>query len=264
MCKEWKILSIALSIGLIATLAGCTSARLPSGPDAAWDLVIIGDSSMWELGEAYAAQIEKDQGVDVNLEDFALPNLSAGEVLTVLETGKSANARLEKLPEALKNAEVVVMWVNPEDSVDLSKGMGYYSCFDSKNPGSNTCLLEDLEPFTTDLKAIWQHVIDLRDGQETILYATDLYNPLVARWQQNGAFDECTACWDTMAEASRLAAESYGIPFLSRLDVYNGPDRSEDPRLKGYIRDDGEHPTPLGAEATALKLSEMGYKPVIP
>ena len=69
---------ISAVIACALFLGGCTTqSELPQGPDAVWDLVIIGDSSMWELGEAYASQIEKDVGVDVVLHDFALPALSA-------------------------------------------------------------------------------------------------------------------------------------------------------------------------------------------
>ncbi len=263
--KRGKLEPIIL-IGLVLSLllGSCNPAGLPQGADAVWDLVIIGDSSLWELGEAYGAQIEKDQGVQVMLHDFALPSLSAGLVLGVLETGDSVNARLADLPEALKNAEVVVMWVNPEASVDSDQLLPLYRCFSSQAPGDTAFSLEVLAPFTADLQAIWQFAIDLRDGQPTIFFATDLYNPLVAEWQRTGAFDGCTACWETLSTAARKAAEAHGIPFLSRLDVYNGIDRTEDPVVKGFIRDDGEHPTRLGAEATALALSKMGYEPVIP
>jgi len=67
-----------------------------------------------------------------------------------------------------------------------------------------------------------------------------------------------------MSDAARLAAEPYGIPFLSRLDAFNGPDHDEDPREKGYIVSDGEHPSDLAAQYTAELLSQMGYEPVPP
>jgi len=243
------------------SLAGCSgSAQLPSGPDAVWNLVVIGDSSMWELGTAFASQIERDKGVKVTLEDFALPTLSAGEVLEVLETGKSVRARLEDLPAALKEAEVVVMFVNPVNSIDPAKPLNMNGCFYNVEP--EACDMDRLTQYIADLKSIWGKIIELRDGQPVILRATDLYNPLVSGWQEFGVFESCTVCWENLSAASRQAADSYGIPFLSRYDAFDGVDHSEDPREKGYIREDGEHPSQLGAEFTAGLLSDMGYEPV--
>jgi hypothetical protein len=62
--------------------------------------------------------------------------------------------------------------------------------------------------------------------------------------------------------AVRMAAEAQNIPFLSRYDDFNGADHGEDPREKGYIRSDGEHPSALASRYTAELLSEMGYEPV--
>jgi hypothetical protein len=44
-------------------------------------------------------------------------------------------------------------------------------------------------------------------------------------------------------------------------DLYNGPDRTDDPVDKGYICADGEHPSVAGAQATADLLDSLGYEP---
>ena len=67
-----------------------------------------------------------------------------------------------------------------------------------------------------------------------------------------------------MSYAARLAAEAYDIPFLSGLDAFNGQDHKEDPRKKGFIMGDGEHPTLVAGQYTAELLSKMGYEPVPP
>jgi hypothetical protein len=251
-------------LALLLLITACTSspAALPQGPDAVWNLVVIGDSSLWGLADAYAAQIEKDVGVQVKVSDFALPSLSAGAVLDVLETGKSSNAHLEKLPEALKEAQVVVMFVNPNDSVVLDHLLDLNGCFDYTPPSS--CGPETFMQWTADLEAIWAKIFELRKGKATILRAVDLYNPLVSPWNEHGVFEACTTCWENMSEGARLAAETYGIPFLSRLDAFDGADHTEDPREKGYIVEDGEHPSELAAAYTAELLAEMGYEPVSP
>jgi len=253
--------TIILAI-IILLLAGCAPAELPQGPEAVWQLVVIGDSSMWELGEAYAAQIEKDVGVQVDLYDFANQAGSAGEVLEVLQTGKSFNSRLVNLPEILKGAEVVVIFLNPERSIVPENPLDLEGCFLSLAPGS--CDPASYEQYTADMKAIWAEIFELRKGKATILRATDLYSPLVAPWKEEGIFEACTACWVNMSNAARLAAEAYNIPFLSRLDAFGGPKHDEDPREKGYIVNDGEHPSELMGQYTAGLLSQIGYEPVTP
>jgi hypothetical protein len=242
-------------------LAACTQATLPQGPDAVWDLVIIGDSSLWELGAAYASQIEQDVGVGVVLHDFTRGGLSAGEVLSTLRDGEEARrGRVADLAAALEDAEVVVMFVNPVDSIDPQNPNDLEQCFLARAPQS--CGPDTFEKWTADLQAIWLEIFRLRDGQPVILRATDIYNPLVIPWSRRGVLQVCTECWENMSDAARLAAEAYGIPFLSRLDAFNGPNHDEDPRQKGYIVSDGAHPSELAAQFTAALLSEMGYGPV--
>lgn len=261
MNNRWTIIFAFI----LLIMAGCTSSStngLPQGPDAVWNLVVIGDSSLWELGDALAAQIEKDVGVQVEFEDFTVGGLSAGEVLEVLQTGKSQNFKLEKLPASLREAEVVVMFVNPNQSIDPENPLNLDGCFFAKLPES--CDPASFKQWTADLEAIWGEIFELREGQATVLLATDLYNPLVSPWKENGVFEACTECWENISLATRLAAEVYNIPFLSRLDAFNGSNHDEDPREKGYIVSDGEHPSELAAQYTAELLSQMGYEPVSP
>ena len=244
-----------------AILNGCVPrTEMPQGKNAVWHLAVIGDSSLWKLGKAFASQIENDVGVEVELDDYAWPALSAGEVLQALQTGDSTRSGLENLPAALKEAEVVVMFVNPVNSIDPENPLDLDGCFVYQAPGD--CEPETFEKWISDLKAIWAEILVLRDGQPTILRATDLYNPLVIPWKEQGVFEACTRCWENMSNAARLAAEAYSIPFLSRFDAFNGPNHVEDPREKGYIVSDGEHPSDLAAQYTAELLSQMGYEPV--
>jgi hypothetical protein len=261
---------IQLLLAISLALAGCTTevalptpqTELPKGPDAEWTLVVIGDSTLWQLGEAFASQIEKDVGVQVILEDVLVLGLSAGSVLQALQTGESPNPVLRRLPDTLRDAEVVVMFANPLDSIDPEKPLDIEACFDYRAPQS--CGPESFEQYIADLKAIWAIILELRAGQPTILRATDIYNPLVLPWIEHDVFEACTVCWENQSNAARLAAEAYAIPFLSRYDAFNGADHSEDPREKGYIHRDGEHPSALAAQYTAELLSQMGYEPVSP
>jgi hypothetical protein len=229
-------------------------------PETEWDLVVIGDSSLWGLAEAFASQIEADLGVKVVDHDSTVGGLSAGMVLEALQTGESSNRRLAALPDALRDAEVVVMFVNPLDSVDPEKPLDLDGCFHLKPPKS--CSPETWEEYTADLIAIWGKILELRAGQPIILRATDIYNPVVSTWNRYEIYDACTECWENQSNAARLAAKAYDIPFLSRYDAFNGANHEEDPREKGLIDRDGEHPSELASQYTAELLSQMGYDPV--
>lgn len=266
--RSVTIMSVLLVIAL--PLVGCVAPvtsppsrpALPKGPEAEWNLVVIGDSSLSGLGRAFASQIEEDAGVKVLLEDFIRGGLSAGTVLRVLQTGDTSTPGLRRLPDTLRDAEVVVMFVNPLESVDPAKPLGFRGCWTHRAPES--CSPESFEHYTADMKAIWAKILELRAGQPTVLRATDVYNPFVGPWNESGVFEACNACWENMSDAARLAAEAYDIPFLSRYDAFNGANHNEDPREKGYIGSDGEHPSDLASQYIAELLSQMGYEPVSP
>jgi hypothetical protein len=269
-------LSLTITLSMCIVLGACAapaavplsptsspqSLELPRGPGAIWQLVIISDSSLWGVGEALADRIEKDTGAKVEYIDYAIGSLTAGDVLDALQTGKSPRLSLEKLPAVLKDAEMVIMFLNPSDSIDAEHPLIMEQCFDSRLPGN--CDPESMKQWTSDLNGIWEEILKLRAGQPTILRAVDLYNPLVQPWKDNGVFEECTKCWENMSDAVRQAAEPYNIPFVSRLDMMNGINHDEDPRLKGFILEDGEHPSELGAQYMADLLAGMGYDPVVP
>lgn len=257
--------SAAVVILIVPLLAGCgavapaSPAPLPTGPGAEWLVVVIGDNSMWGHGEAIASQVEKDLGVQVSVAEFALPSMRAGLLREVFETGKSSNARLEELPDIVRQAEVVVMFANPLNDSNPSLAKGIESCFLATQP--KDCSQENFTGYLEDLQAIWAKIIELRKGNETILVATDFYNPMVSSWNDAGIFADCTACWVNMSGAARQAAEAFHIPFISRYDAFNGPDLSVNINEMGYIQEDGEHPAPRMGEEFAKMLAEFGYLP---
>jgi hypothetical protein len=266
LARQWVVITVCLLIVLVL-VGGCatpvaptpTRAELPAGPEAEWNLVVIGDSTLWGLAEAFAAQIERDVGVQVAYNDCTVGGLSAGAVLKALETGESSNRKLASLPEWLAEAEVVVMFANPEDSIDPEVPLDLEDCFYYRAPG--LCSPESFGKYTADVSAVWARILELRGDQPVILRAMDIYSPVVMPWNRYGVFEACTECWENKSDALRLAAEAHGIPFLSVYDAYNGADHTEDPREKGYIDRDGVHPSDLMAQHTAELLSAMGYEP---
>lgn len=258
--KPWIVL--LLVVFPLCINSGCQSTTQElTMPTDQWTLVVIGDSSVWGLGTAFAAQIEKDVGVEVVLKDFAKGNLSADDVLKEL-SGEGMRFDIRELPMALEDADVVVMWVNPSDSFDPEKPIDIRGCLLNSPYLPITCSPETLELFIADVESIWAKIIEISDGRPIILRAMDIYMPLVAPHKKSGLTEVCSECFVNTSNAARSAAETYAIPFLSRYDAFNGPDHLEDPREKGYIVADGEHPSDLACEFTAELLSQMGYEPV--
>lgn len=266
--QPWRsgLLVMMLVTGYLAGCAGMTGRRstpveMPQGEGVVWDLVVIGDSSFWGLGDALADQIEAENDVKVELHDYATGNLSAGVVLRALSGEPTYYANLTDLPQVIAEAEVVVLWANPEESIDPQYPLKMDGCFYARPPSA--CPPEAFEIFTHDLDAIWGKIITLRSGKPFIARATDLYNPLISLWEAEGVTAACDACWLNLSNAARRAAEQRCVPFFSRYDAFNGTDHRKDPRQLDFILSDGEHPSHLANQATARWLAEMGYDPLV-
>jgi hypothetical protein len=121
---------------------------------------------------------------------------------------------------------------------------------------------EDFALYRDVLRSIYDAVVELRDGQPTIVRAIDLYNPVLADWRAAGIDAECTAAWETWSEVIRVTAAEYGVPTVSMYDALNGPDHQQDPRLAGYISMDGEHTSGEGRVVQVEALHALGYAPV--
>ena len=96
------------------------------------------------------------------------------------------------------------------------------------------------------LKEIWGEIFTLRNGKPTILRTMDLYTPLINDYIEKGLLLACTMCLENYSDAIHLAADAYHIPFIRRYDLFNGVNHDEDAVAKGFIMDDGDHPSNLG------------------
>ncbi len=231
-----------------------------------WDLLWISDSSGWGVADIYGQFIAEDNDVEVNVMDKWQGALSAGRILQGLKEQNTYNLDLDNLREFIAEAEVIVIYGNPEDSRDPSNP-GDWNCGQASLESCyvNNCTLESFSQYIADLKEIYSIIFKIREGKPTIIQAIDSYNPrLVSNCQAEGMFDECVACWETYNQAIHLAAEEMGVPVAPVFDTWNGPDHTENPVEKGYTREDNEHPSVLGATATAQALRELGYEPIIP
>ncbi len=226
----------------------------------AWDLVWISDSSGWGVAEIYAAMVEEDTGIKVNVHDNWIGHLPAGEVLKALNGEATNSLTLEKLAGQIKEAEIIIFYANPEQSID-ELSPGDWHCIPGPKPYVNSCPSFDV--YKQHLQQIFKKMFELRDGQPTIIRAYDAYNPLIARFHEVGVYEACKACWLAYNDAIHTAASSFDIPVGKVLEAWNGPEFDQDPVARG-LTSDGIHPNEIGAAIIAQTIRELGYEPVRP
>lgn len=118
----------------------------------------------------------------------------------------------------------------------------------------------DWAPFAEAAGRVLDAIWEARDGEPTVLRVTDIYAPVVAEWEELGMREACLAQSETMSSALRATAEAHGATFVSALDVYNGPDRLQDPVEAGLVGNDGVHPSEAGGQAMAEALAAAGFE----
>lgn len=248
----------------LALLSGCSKSPAEQMLELDhWDLVWISDSTGWGVERVMADYIEEDTGIPVDIQFSWIRVLSAGEVVEGLE-GNSGEFLLNQLPEILPEAEVIVLYTNPNQSQsdanphDFNCGQNDSACY------VNACSAENFEVYVDHLEQIYAAIFEFRQGQPTIIWAYDSYNPVLAnRCADEGVFEACRACWETYSQAAQEAAASYGVPFAHVFDVFNGPEHDQDPRDRDLFTD-GIHPNEAGAALLAQTLRDLGYEPVVP
>jgi hypothetical protein len=257
-----KIAVFATLPMLITLIAGC--AQEPSMLDMdEWDLVWISDSSGWDVAEVYAAMVEEDTGIKVNVHDNWIGGLSAGDVLHGLQGTPTPSMQLERNADEIREAELIVIYGNPEASWSEDNPPDWMCVSIVGQNYVNNCELSTFDGYVSDLEAIYEFIFELRAGQPTIVRAYDAYNPLIAHFQEQGVYEECKACWANYNTAIHQAAEAYNVPVAEVAEAWNGPNWDRDPVAMGYTKD-GEHPNEEGARVIAEAIRALGYDPVTP
>jgi len=124
-----------VAVAVAGLLAGCAAGPVPLEKLSEWDVVVIGDSSLWGVAEPYAKRIEADRGVKVNLHDEWQGALSAGVILKALRGDPGDSLTREKWPQLIRDAEVLVLFGNPMDSLAPEIRDAGWSCVSSSDPG---------------------------------------------------------------------------------------------------------------------------------
>lgn len=258
------LLTASLIVLIVLVLAACKS-----GPDITpleeldeWDLVWVTDSSGWGVAQVYGEMVAVDTGKIVNVGDYWEGGFAAGEMLEILRgeyTG--SDLKLQKLPERIAEAEIVVFYGNPEMSI-YEPRPGDWNCVGVFGFYVNDCDPEIFTLYIEQIKEVFQLILELREGQPTIIRTYDAYNPLVNQFKKAGAYEECKACWGMYNDAIWKAAEEMRIPVAPVAELWNGPDFTIDPDDDLGYTSDGIHPNELGAQVIAQALRELGYDPI--
>lgn len=231
--------------------------------DSTWDMVVLGDSLVADdysvLPEAYAALIEEDLGVEVEIQNLAVGG----------ETTQSLLTNVQKYPwyrEPLQEAEVILISVGGGDLPHMEKRFFGGEPGDCGGADNQDCLRQQLEESQADWDALLAQISSLVDPRETLIRPiipgvfeyfarvykahpedVDVYNSYVV------------ALYEHMA---RSCAER-GIAVLDLYALYDGP--NADPSLPEIAgTGDGVHVSDEGDAVIADLLHELGYDPIAP
>jgi hypothetical protein len=274
-------------IGIVAALAGVlvavafatavhganepqSTARRDMSTSRPWDLVYISDSSGWGVAPLYARHIRQDRRVTVRVHDEWQSGLPAVTILERLRTPGDTWIRL------VRNAEVIVVYGNPTGLGIKTVERG--DCFCLAATGCRAPIAlgpQTWRAYVATLKAIYKRIFELRTGKPVILRTADWYEPVISHapdspfwahtsWEEAGIVDPCTRWHESWSAAIARAADAYGVPVADVYGAFNGPGHREDPFAKGYLQDDGIHPSNPGRTVIAEALAALGYRQVKP
>jgi hypothetical protein len=262
------LLALAVVLGLFV-VAGCgRNPQALSAPtliarrgDTSWDYVALGDSTPAGDGvlesyvDYYAAFIEEDLGVKVQIHNFAQNGQSTRVLLGHL--GGS-----EKLREAIRGAEVITVWIGWSD---LRRPVELHRSGTCGGTDNLDCIREAVEGLNSNFDAILDEILSLSSPTDTLIRIADVGNHLVGVWKEQGRFDDlkgpCFGAWrDHIVES----AEQRGVTVVYTYHVLNGSNGDESWTEKGLSQADGTHFNKEGHRLLARLHREIGYSYVSP
>lgn len=210
-----------------------------------WDYVALGDSrtrrATWP--ETWANYIEADQGITVNLNNWAFNGQPSEELLVTLREN-------ENLRNDIRQAEVITLLTTDETGQNAT--LFYENLEECPN-----------EAYKGILDEIVGEIISLRGGESTLFRMIEHYNfpgPTERAMEHFEAKKRCIQIYNQIVHST---ADRYGIPVVPLFEAFNGPDGDENPDDKGYLSD-GIHTSPEGDLVIADLLRELGYDTVTP
>lgn len=234
-----------------------------------WDLVYISDSTGWGVADEYAARIEQDLGVQVEVHDLWGPGLSARKILDALRGEYRWMDLSYKVIEPvpfIEEAEVIVVYGDWLDS-ETAEHPWDWNCALGFEPNrlcqeTTSCGVETFAQYEADLAAIFEEIFAIRGGEPVILRTADWYLPWgpLETWRACGQEQICKRCLLNCSDAIHRVAEKYGVPVAGLYKAFSGSDLSLD-MPREFFRDE-VNPSDEGAAVIAEVLADLGYESV--
>lgn len=293
--RLWLIAGLA-----VAAVAGCgddgddsTSAVSPTtqAPDSNTEATApaVDETSPTEAAEGRDLLFltDGDGPVSVTVADLYRQRVeeALGVEVRVTQTGRSPSVRLypdaegvlalvrdEEYPfsDKVRDAEIIVVQTWPSGTIE--DGIFFNTCWD------RTPIPETPDPAVYDDPAYWARyvdvlgeiyteIIELRQGEPTVIIGVDNYNASLATQEAAGIAAECQAFFERWSTAQREVAEANGAVWVSVYDTINGPEHDVDPVEQGYLGATEEmpglptsSPNEIGSAMIADALAAAGFE----
>lgn len=212
-----------------------------------WTYVALGNSMTWGVQQPYAAHMEADLGASVTVYDETQSAQAADGVIAMLQNRPIVQAHLAE-------ADVV--------SIVAGGGPNAGYCFTGRGEypfWGKPFDADGIAAFRADYDAMFDELLKYVDPRDTLIRATNYYNPLVAKWQEWGVTAECKEGMETYNQQIAESAAAHNILLVDIYSGLNGPNGDEDLGAKGLLRFDGIHLNEQGGAIVANLLQAAGY-----
>jgi hypothetical protein len=226
------------------TVPTTSAAPATSAQPAEWTYVVFGDSVMWNLQHAYAAEIEEALGVSVKEQDRTSGGGRATKLVEMLEW--------QFIRDLVAEAEVITIEVPVHEFQDEC-GMD-----ETTVDGTRACMTRARETIVASADEAIDVITGLRGPDEAMIRVILDHLFFYGIHLEQGTADVAKAEWSAMNEAIAGIAAEHGLTVVSLWDALMGPDGMTDPMAVGLV-EDGVHLTPAGIEVAAKALVDAGF-----
>jgi lysophospholipase L1-like esterase len=279
------IRAISLTVGVLLVLAGCSRDRpngtpivtpgsasaIGSTAPTAMGLVVLGDSIA--LGETcsgcaiypeqLAAAMEDSLGVDVEVDNLAVPGAEVADLLELVQTDSTVR-------DSIAGADAVLVTIGLNDlafnRLDDPCGVAPdYPRIRWKDI-THACVDEATREYRQDLDAVLGAVDKLRTGRPTMLRVTAVYNSVIGdvvdpTWISPAAIEPSMYAADQMVQAQCEVAELHDGLCADTYHTLNGKDGSES--AQPFLNPaDATHLAQPGEDAFSTALIALGFSPL--
>ncbi len=225
------------------------------GPGEPWDVLFIAydDGATQSPGELYAAKAADI--LDVEVRFFEPPGFD--HTYTAMFVEQLRGNRYPSLGEYVPGAEIIVLWTRPgfaPDGADNHIQVDYDNCHRESaggTPPTADLSAEYWETYRGFLDEMYDELWALRQGAPTVLITADWGNWGLPEQRASGIESECRDWIDAWSAQLEEAANKHGSHFVSFLEIFNGPDRDQDPAdFEDYVARAADALVAVGFEAT--------------